>query len=392
MHHQISPMRRCFTTQQDLNELGRVWEKGSSALVQRLIFYGTCLNFQKNMVSTFVFLVVWGGGQGGAKNRKPCLFSARLLLNYFMAALLQPEQTWTCNFAEKYESLEHISRELVDVQDWQQFADRFSCISSRETWERWLRSGKAEDAGSIAQTAMATSLAATSADAEKLLADFYRAVVNVGEEQPMVAALVLGGTLSGLRNFNGTTSNCAVPICVLQIWLEGTTLEMLVKKLVEGTRLDEATTKVCGGWLFSLPDRVAQAFGKKCSAPVAQFTSWLENVYLQRLVAAIVSSTCSCYGGKTDLTEKAFINTLDLWARIILRGNSAILSAQLCAEALVNPSSRSFLGQVISRLCEEDVSASRILLGAILETAGGVLNSRGRLLAFCNAKDLLVDL
>ncbi|CAK9051500.1 unnamed protein product, partial [Durusdinium trenchii] len=289
--------------------------------------------------------------------------------------------------AKYHHDLEDIHRELAGAQDPQELAERLVNISvSRSDWEGLLRTGKGEDAGSIAQCAIETSLTASAVppDLEELLADFFQAVVSVGEEHPHMAALVLGGALSGLRH--KSTCPCALPIRMLQIWFEGKLLEIVVSALIgnhDTFRVDGVLSHACAGWLCSLPDRVSQAFG---TTLCADFASWLDSVYVERLVAAVVSSTLVT---ETD----DWTTALELWARLALRGNAARLAAEVCAASLRGGrEAAALMGRVILKLSEEHV-ASRSLVAAILEAATLVLRiSSSQLVAFGGAVELLLEL
>jgi len=308
-----------------------------------------------------------------------------------MAAVLQPDKAWNCNFAGNYDSLEQLHQVLADAQGWQHFADILADLrNSQNTWNELLRSGRAEDAGSIAQNAILASHGMVfQPEAEETLADFFRTVVKMSHDNPLMAALVLGGTLSALRSDKSEKSNTrpqVIPIHMLQVWFAGAALEAVVNALIRGDFKDEVA-QACSGWLCSLPDRVNQAFGGSCSATVIAFSDWLQKTYSQRLVAAMLSSVCDLEMNKdTDFTP----TTIDLLARVALRGNAAVLAAHLCAKALTCNWSVGVVGHIIAKLSEEHPSAGRSLVCAILEATGAVLQSTSsELFAYSGAGNLL---
>eukprot|EP00435_Cladocopium_sp_Y103_P061880 s412_g23.t1 len=308
-----------------------------------------------------------------------------------MAAVLQPDKAWNCNFAGNYDSLEQLHQVLADAQGWQHFADILADLrNSQDAWNELLCAGRAEDAGSIAQKAILASHGTIfQPEAEKTLADFFRTVVNISHDNPLMAALVLGGTLSALRSDKSETSHTrshVISIHMLQIWFAGSALEAVVNALIRGDFKDEVA-QACSGWLCSLPDRVTQAFGGSSSATVMEFSDWLQKTYSRRLVAAMLSSVCGMQMNK----EGDFApTTIDLLARLTLRGNATVLAAHLCAKALMCNCSVVVVGHIIAKLSEEHASAGRTLVCAILEATGAVLqNTSSELVAYCGAENLL---
>ena len=345
-----------------------------------------------------VFLHIAGGGQGGTKmfgmshDLEIDLNDRSFCSSPSMAALLQPDKAWNCNFGGNYESLEQLHQVLADAQGWQHLASILAELrNSPDAWDKLLRTGKAEDAGSIAQNAIQASLdgAISQPEAEQTLAGFFTAVVNISHDNPLMAALVLGGTLLAMKSSHSfavpSARSYLIPITMLQIWFSGTALEAVVNSLTGGAFKDEVA-QVCSGWLCSFPDRVAQAFGVASNSVQMEFSDWVQRTYLDRLVAALLSSIC---GSGHEVTPSA----LDLLARLALRGSSATLAAHLCAKALTKDTNKVAIGPMIAKLSEEHVSAGRSLVCAILEATGAVLHTTSeQLVATTGSEKLLAIL
>eukprot|EP00438_Fugacium_kawagutii_P024257 Skav223118 [mRNA] locus=scaffold419:812607:814055:- [translate_table: standard] len=309
-----------------------------------------------------------------------------------MTSVLQPDEAWNCDLARNCESLEHLHQALADAPGWQQVATIIADFpKSQDSWDKLLRTGKAEDAGSIAQNAVVASLhgAIAEPEAEGALEAFFTTVSNISRDNPSTAALVLGGTLSGMRSSDPSAASCSshiIPVQMLQIWFRGSTLEAVINALIGGVFKNEIAA-ACAGWLCSLPDRVAQAIGvaSSTSAAVVKFLEWLDTMYWRRLVAALISCICDAeHHEESALTPAA----LDLLARVAVRGNAAILAAYLCAKT-ITCSKFAVMGRTIAKLSEEHASAGRSLVCAILEASGAVLQSSSDLSAHCGGRNLL---
>lgn len=285
-----------------------------------------------------------------------------------MADVLQPA-AWNCNLS-KYESLEQLYQVLADAQGCQHFASILADLQTPDIWEELLPTGRAEDAGSIAQHAIIVSLSGEiSPESEKALAGFFETVVKISHDHPLTAALVLGGTLSALRSNQSAKKSLSIATRMLQIWFTDTAFEAVIHALIKGIFKDEVA-EACGGWLCSVPDRMAQAFGtfNSTCGTVAHFLDWMRSSYSQRLVTALVASLCE----NPDWDDLA-PTSLDLLARVVLRGHRAILAAHLCSKALSGKAT--VVGQIILKLSEEHVSAGRSLACAILEASTAVLQT-----------------
>ena len=285
-----------------------------------------------------------------------------------MADVLQPA-AWNGNLS----NLEQIHQALADAQGCQHFASILADFQKfPDIWEELLRTGRAEDAGSIAQHAIIVSLnGEISPEAEQALTSFFETVVKISHDHPLIAALVLGGTLSALRSNQSAKKSLSIATRMLQIWFTDTAFEAVVHALIKGIFKDEVA-EACGGWLCSVPDRVAQAFGtfNSTCGTVAHFLDWMRSSYSQRLVTALVASLCENPDWRDDDLAPA---SLDLLARVVLRGHGAILAAHLCSKALSGKANT--LGQIILKLSEEHVSAGRSLVCAMLEASTAVLQT-----------------
>lgn len=286
-----------------------------------------------------------------------------------MADVLQP--SWNCNLS-KYDSLEQLHQVLADAQGCQHFASILADLQTPDIWEELLRTGTAEDAGSIAQHAIIVSLnGEISPESEQALAGFFETVVKISHDHPLTAALVLGGTLSALRSNQSAKKSLSIATRMLQIWFKDTAFEAVINALIKGIFKDEVA-EACGGWLCSVPDRMAQAFGtfNSTCGTVAHFLDWMRSSYSQRLVTALVASLCENPDWRDDDLAPT---SLDLLARVVLRGHRAILAAHLCSKALSGKAT--VVGQIILKLSEEHVSAGRSLACAILEASTAVLQT-----------------
>ncbi len=284
-----------------------------------------------------------------------------------MADVLQPDAAWNGNLSRKYDNLEQIHQALADAQGCQHFASILADFQTPDIWEELLLSGScSEAAGSIAQHAIIVSLNGEISPAEQALTGFFETVVKISHDHPLTAALVLGGTLSALRSNQSAKKSLSIATRMLQIWFTDTAFEAVVHALIKGIFKDEVA-EACGGWLCSVPDRVAQAFGtfNSTCGTVAHFLDWMRSSYSQRLVTALVASLCR----DDDLAP----TSLDLLARVVLRGHGAILAAHLCSKALSGKANT--LGQIILKLSEEHVSAGRSLVCAMLEASTAVLQT-----------------
>lgn len=220
-----------------------------------------------------------------------------------MAAVTAGEEEWPL-VGSKYGGLEQVDEALKGADEWQEFARRFAEVSrSGSSWEELLRSGTAEQAGSIAQhaaTALASGRHPDIDELETTLAELMRAVVKRSEQDPLMAALVLGGVLSAVGG--------APTAKLLRIWFDSPALESVVRAVLQEAFRHEVAQRIVG-WLCGLPERLA------C---VAAGQAWLQR-FPRRLVHALVSSM----DGGND-------TALDFVARAALRGHAALLAAKIC--------------------------------------------------------------
>ena len=207
-------------------------------------------------------------------------------------AAVAGEEDWPRS--AKYGSLEEVDEALKGADEWQELARRFVAVS-QSSWEELLRSGTAEQAGSIARhaaVALASGRHPEVDDLEKRLQELVRAVVMRSEQDPLMAALVLGGLLP---------SRAAT---LLRTWVDSPALEAVVRAVLQEALPQEAAQRIVV-WLCGLPEHLA------CAG------QWLQR-FQRRLVDALVA------GMEGDAA-------VEFVAHTALRGHAALLAGKICA-------------------------------------------------------------
>ncbi|CAJ1451688.1 unnamed protein product [Effrenium voratum] len=277
-------------------------------------------------------------------------------------------QPWTFDCS----TLEGIHYALNGAQGWSKSVEIFiDVIRQHNAWDDLLHTGQPMQAGWIAQHAIAglltdaTGMDSTKHQADKTISMYFETSAKICGNNPTMALAVLGGGLTAFQSVE-SRAGIARAVDVLKEWFVGNALEQVVRALIEGNVSNEFAHASIG-WLCGIADRFA-ACKKHTISSVQHFANWLDSQYLDRLVAAFVAQICRPLQ-KVDGTINFSHTTLDLMARMVLRGNASVLAAKICDEGLASNTVAATVGQLIERLSYDHVSASRSLMCTVLEAA-----------------------
>ena len=285
-------------------------------------------------------------------------------------------------------SLERLSDMIGGVAEGAEaeLADKICCVLNKaDASGKLLGSDTAENAGLFAQRSTTLVLKGASSQCSHLqhaLSRFFLAVAEAGDKLPMTAILVLGGALLALRQGSAQAlpADIMLGLHFVQTWMAGEALEAVVEALVKRSHIfPSEVAQAASAWLCGLQDYLAVACAKVLHVSTARdFTDWLESSYVRRLAEAHRTAMC------LDISDHLESNTYcwELLGRISLRGNATPLACAFCDAAFRSLDVATKLGKSVSKLSEQNPSASRMLVCAILVQAGYVFfKSDVRLLA-----------
>ena len=307
----------------------------------------------------------------GSSNSKTNNAWARII------AMVSPEQSQKAGIDAQATSLESLSQMLATLSDLEAGDDleEIFCGHLNTSSADLLRHESAEQAGLFARRSTMHVLKGATARSLRLrdaLSAFFVSAADLREQLLMTASLVLGGALLALQQLpeHALPANIVFALHFVQCWLSGQALEAVVSGLVRRSDMFSQEIAVATiGWLCGLQDRLAAACAKAFAVPAAKdFVAWLDSSYFRRLAEAQQLAICQDPDAVESLAKNPWC--WELLARISLRGNSAELAFVFCRAALDSVDLAAVLGRSISKLADQNPSAGRALVCAILRAAG----------------------